>query len=236
LKSINVSLVSGGFETLATTSLAGLGYLASEEGLEMQEKAYKAIMDVYKTPEDAWEKAISEETVPYVVALVREMLRHYAALPILPPRQTMSSFNWRGTMVPKGLSVYMNAQAINHDPLAYGADAHVFRPERWLGENVEMSPQPPYHFSLGAGSRACTAIALTNRVMYATMVRLIISFKIVASKTSPPVTDYIDYNEDRSGQTAICKRYKIVLEERQERGTLSGNLERSQAKTKGLAI
>lgn len=193
-------------------------------------------MKVYSTPSQAWEKCTTEEAVPYVVALVREMLRFYVALPILPPRQTMTSFNWRGTTIPKGLSVYMNAQAINHDVNAYGSDTNLFDPERWLDDEVQTSPPLPYHFSFGAGSRVCTGIALTNRFMYATFVRLIVSFKITASKESPPVTDYIDYNEDRAAQTAMCKRYKIALEERSGREVLLGNLEASRVATQGITI
>ncbi|EHK96715.1 hypothetical protein M7I_7570 [Glarea lozoyensis 74030] len=61
--------VSGGFETVSTTAAAGLGFLSSPEGQDTQKRAYEAIMEVYSSDEEAWEKCISEETVPYVVAL-----------------------------------------------------------------------------------------------------------------------------------------------------------------------
>lgn len=114
IKSINVSLVSGGFETVSTTGVAGLGMLCTEKGQKLQMKAYDELMSVYTSPEEAWERSIVEEKSPFVVALVREMLRYYAALQLLPPRKTIKDFHWRGLKIPKGLTVIMNAQAINH--------------------------------------------------------------------------------------------------------------------------
>lgn len=75
--SINVSLVSGGFETLSTTGLAGLGYLASPKGQEIQEKAYSAIMATYSTAEEAWQKCLTEESVPYIVAVTAPRFNFY---------------------------------------------------------------------------------------------------------------------------------------------------------------
>ncbi|RDL41626.1 Cytochrome P450 [Venustampulla echinocandica] len=236
IKSINVSLVSGGFETLSTTSIAGLSFLTTPLGLEIQERAYTAIMAVYSSPQDAWEKCVTEEAVPYMVALAREMLRYYAAIPLLPPRQTMTEFNWRGKVIPKGLSVYVNAQAVNHDKTAYGDDADEFRPERWLDGRERDQPGLPHHYSFGAGSRVCPAVALSNRVIYATFIRLIVSFKVKAKEGAEPVTDYVNYNEDSSAQTAMPKRYQVVLEERQGRDVLLGNIAGSKKRTESLGF
>lgn len=65
----------------------------------------------------------------------------------------------------------MNAQAINHDKEAYGPDADQFRPERWLeGDGKHKVDLPSY----GAGLRMCTAVAPSNRILYALFVRLIL--------------------------------------------------------------
>ncbi|KAH7025496.1 phenylacetate 2-hydroxylase [Macrophomina phaseolina] len=236
IRSINVGLVSGGFETLATTGIAGLGFLSTAEGQVVQQKAYDAIMSVYGSAEEAWEKCLLEENVEYVVALVREMLRYYCAIQLLPPRQTFKEMEYNGVKIPKGVTVYMNAQAINHDKTAYGPDAHVFRPERWLDSNNRFKVPAPYHYSYGAGSRACTAIALSNRILYAAFVRLIVHFKFTASKDAPPTTDYIDFNENRKDASVIPKRYRLKLEERQPRDALVRNLEQSKSVTSHLVL
>lgn len=114
IRSINVGLVSGGFETLATTGIAGLGFLSTAEGQGVQQRAYEAIMAVYGSVGEAWERCLHEEKVEYVVVLVREMLRYYCAIQLLPPRQTLREMEYNGVRIPKGVTVYVNAQAINH--------------------------------------------------------------------------------------------------------------------------
>jgi len=114
IKSINVSLVSGGFETLSTTSTAGMGMLSTPAGQVMQERAYEELMSLYDTVEECYERVVVEEKSPYLVALVREMLRFYAAIQLLPPRQTMKPFVWNEIAIPAGVTVFQNAQAINH--------------------------------------------------------------------------------------------------------------------------
>ncbi|KAH8802434.1 phenylacetate 2-hydroxylase [Xylogone sp. PMI_703] len=209
IRSINVSLISGGFETVATTSTAGMAALITPSGEEIQEKAYEDLLSVYGTAEDAWEQCVTDERSPYLVALVREMLRYFAAVPLLPPRQTERKFSWNGVEVPKGVSVFLNAQAINHDKETYGPDADVFRPERWLDPSAAP---PPYHFSFGAGSRACPATAVSNRLLYTTFARLILGFKLRISERGPvPDTGYVSYNRDPTMLTAVPKPYKVKL-------------------------
>ncbi len=50
----------------------------------------------------------------------------------------------------------------------------------------------------------------------------------------PPVIDYVDYNENRSDATATTKRYKIVLEEREDRDILLRNFAASEEATKDV--
>ncbi|KAL4956731.1 cytochrome P450 [Aspergillus filifer] len=218
IKSINVSSVSGGFETLATSGLACIAYLSTEHGQTIQEKAYADIFAYHGSVENAWDECLLTGKSPYIVVLVREGLRYYAPLPLLNPRQSTKSFAWRDTTIPSGLSNHINAQSINHDKATYGPDVDIFRPERWLG-NSTLKPGPIYQYSFGAGSRMCPAVAISNRVLYATYVRLLVHFKIMASQDMPPVVDHIGFNEDTSGQSAVPKRYRVRLELRDKAGS-----------------
>ncbi|KAL2822238.1 cytochrome P450 [Aspergillus cavernicola] len=234
IKSINVSFVSGGFETLATSGLACIAMLSTPQGQAIQEKAYADILAHHGSVQSAWDECLLVEKSPYVVALVREGLRYYAPNPLLSPRQTIKPFAWRGVPIPSGLSVHMNAQSINHDTAAYGADADVFRPERWL---EDTAVKPPYQYSYGAGSRMCPAVGISNRVLYATYVRLLVHFWVRASESVPPTVDYVGFNEDPSGQSAMPKRFRVRLELRDSLGgreVLRGCVERSGEATGGL--
>ncbi|KAL4875352.1 cytochrome P450 [Aspergillus karnatakaensis] len=208
IKSINVSFVSGGFETLATSGLACLGYLSTKEGQEIQKTAYNDILAHHGSIKSAWTDCLLSEKSPYIVALVREGLRFYTPLPLLNPRQTTRPFTWRGTPIPANLSIHMNAQSINHDPAAYGPDAHIFRPERWLESDAV---KPPYQYSYGAGSRMCPAVGISNRMLYAVYVRILGNFRVLASETMPPEVDYVRFNEDTTGQSAIPRKFRVKL-------------------------
>lgn len=106
--------MSGGFETILATAIAGIAYLASPEGQAAQEKAYLELIDSSGDVETAYREAVEAEKSPYVVAFVRETLRHYPPLHILPPRQTYQGFEWEGASIPKGVMILVNAQAVNH--------------------------------------------------------------------------------------------------------------------------
>lgn len=117
--------MSGGFETILATAIAGIAYLGSAEGQAAQEKAYSELIDASGDVETAYREAVEAEKSPYVVAFVRETLRHYPPLHILPPRQTYQGFEWEGASIPKGVMVLVNAQAINHGTSWFGVTSSV---------------------------------------------------------------------------------------------------------------
>lgn len=114
VRTILGGLMSGGFETILATAIAGIAYLASPSGQAAQEKAYSEMLDASGDVQTAFREAVEAEKSPYVAAFVRETLRHYPPLHILPPRQIYQEFNWGGATIPKGVMVLVNAQAINH--------------------------------------------------------------------------------------------------------------------------
>lgn len=90
------------------------------------------------------------------------------------------------------------------DTSIYGPDADQFRPERWSkkGGSAQAIP-PPYHFSYGAGARMCTAVNFSNRVLYAAILRLVVSFHMTAGRDMPPSTHYTGYKRNPAEATAI---------------------------------
>ncbi len=109
--------MSGGFETVLSTAIIGMGVLATQKGQPFQTSAYEDIMKNYETPEEAFEKCVSEEKSQYIGAIVKEVLRFYPPLKLLPPRQTFKDFTYGEASIPKGVLVYINAQAINRGQL-----------------------------------------------------------------------------------------------------------------------
>lgn len=140
VRTILGGLMSGGFETILATAIAGIAYLASPEGQAIQEKAYSEMISTSGDVEAAFQQAVEAENSPYVAAFVRETLRHYPPLHILPPRQTYQEFAWNNATVPKGVMVLVNTQAVNHGTSHYGRlplyilEANYYRPGNlWTG-------------------------------------------------------------------------------------------------------
>lgn len=79
----------------------------------MQQKAFDDLLGHYETPEQAFQFAVDEEKSTYISAFVKEVLRFYPPLRLLPARQTFNEFEYQGARIPKGVLLYLNCQAIN---------------------------------------------------------------------------------------------------------------------------
>ena len=101
----------------------------------------------------------------------------------------------------------------------FGPNGGKFDPERWLKslnppEESEVSGLP--HLSFGSGSRACSGQFIASRLLYSALIRLLSSYKIVASEDSPPNTDYVEYNQFKTALVAIPKDFKVRLTPRDD--------------------
>jgi phenylacetate 2-hydroxylase len=99
-------MVSAGIDTVPGNLIMGLASLSTPEGQSIQEKAYRAIMDVYPHGE-AWARCLIEEKVPYVTALVKEVLRFWTVIPICLPRKSIRDIPWQGIVIPAGTTFFM---------------------------------------------------------------------------------------------------------------------------------
>lgn len=214
VKCICVGLVSGGFETIGSTSSLVFLQLINKNGFQWQERIYNDLINIYGSIETAYSKVLLEEKCEFAVSFIRELLRMYAVIPLIPARKTMKSFNWKGNLIPEGVTVILNAQAVNHDKEQFGITADEFIPDRFM--NDESINNPPYHFTYGAGSRACTAINLSNRILYTILTRTCLLFKVHGNPNLTPTFDYINYACDRSAQTYWPKDFQIKLESRDD--------------------
>jgi phenylacetate 2-hydroxylase len=127
----------------------------------------------------------------------------------------------------------------------FGPSASIFNPERWLTSDGSIDPASEktstgiQHFSFGAGSRACSGQIIASRLLYTALIRIICSYRIVASESQPPNTDYVDYNQFKSALVAIPRDFKVKLIPRDgmeggnEVGTLEECLEEARARTEG---
>lgn len=82
--------------------------------------------------------ALDIDKLPYLNAVVQEVLRCYAPVPITI-RDAAIDTSIAGIKVPKGTRIIICPWSTNMDKSFWGADADVFNPDRWIptGENPE---------------------------------------------------------------------------------------------------
>ncbi|TFK48758.1 cytochrome P450 [Heliocybe sulcata] len=89
--------------------------------------------------------------LPYVEALVKEVLRWHPVAPLGIPHCVKEDNVYKGYFIPKGTAVIANIWGFLHDAKLY-TDPMVFKPERFLGSHPEQDPR---EYCFGFGRRLC---------------------------------------------------------------------------------
>jgi len=94
--------------------------------------------------------------MPYFMACVKETLRYSPSTPMIMPRYvSKGGTTLNGTFVPEKTEIGANPYVVHRDTTIYGADAHIFRPERWLENDEKSKTMDKYLMSFGYGTRVC---------------------------------------------------------------------------------
>lgn len=192
LRSICLTMVSAGLDTIPVNIVACIGHLAnSDYGLELQHAAYTSILEVYGTRSAALEGcARDEQYVPYVLALIKETLRYTTSQPISLPRQTVGAdiMYAPGVCIPAGTILLLNTVAGNFDEQRF-SNPTMFDPRRYLlfpkdnSGTTKAKLTHQEHLGFGAGSRMCLGYKLAEREMYVMLVHLILNFVVLPAKS-----------------------------------------------------
>ncbi|KAJ7670000.1 cytochrome P450 [Mycena polygramma] len=140
--------------------------------------------------------------LPYLDAVIREMLRLYPPIPtmsrnvtqdcILPLSVPITGIDGRRVdviAVPKGTEVYIAIAAANHNKAIWGPDALEFKPERWKnghaqGVTVKMSGVYGNTMTFVGGGRSCIGfkfVQLELKVVLSVLLRSY-SFSVASDK------------------------------------------------------
>ncbi|KAF2289776.1 hypothetical protein GH714_038578 [Hevea brasiliensis] len=115
------------------------------------------------------------DELPYLQAVIKESMRLHTILPFLVPRNTLQDTNFMGFDIPKDTQVFINAWAIGRDPDTW-EDPLSFKPERFLGSDVDYRGQNFELLPFGSGRRICVGFPLAHRMLHLTLASLLHSF------------------------------------------------------------
>ncbi|KAL0424424.1 UNVERIFIED_CONTAM: cytochrome [Sesamum radiatum] len=105
----------------------------------------------------------------YLDFVVKETLRLHPVGPLLIPHESMEDCVIDSYHVPKGSRVIVNVWAIGRDPNAW-PEPGVFKPERFIGSNIDLRGHDFQLLPFGSGRRSCPGLQLAL-----TMVQLVIA-------------------------------------------------------------
>jgi len=94
-----------------------------------------------------------KENLPYIDALMKELLRWNPPLPLSVPTRVTQEDVYRGYVIPEGATVVQNVWAIFRDPSIY-PDPETFNPDRFLKDGkINPLVLNPEDRAFGTGRR-----------------------------------------------------------------------------------
>nr|AMZ03392.1 cytochrome P450 CYP76AH8 [Plectranthus barbatus] len=124
------------------------------------------------------EKLVNESDMPrlpYLQAVIKEVLRIHPPGPLLLPRKAESDQVVNGYLIPKGTQILFNAWAMGRDPTIW-KDPESFEPERFLNQSIDFKGQDFELIPFGSGRRICPGMPLANRILHMTTATLVHNF------------------------------------------------------------
>ena len=110
-------------------------------------------------------------SLPYIQAIVKEVLRWRPPLPFSVPHCTTEDDWYNGMFIPKGTICLPNPWKCHHDPASYGSDAARFNPGHFLDFCGKIIPGPAEtrgegRVMFGFGKRTCIGNHVANDSLF----------------------------------------------------------------------
>ncbi|KAM5534507.1 hypothetical protein V8D89_011839 [Ganoderma adspersum] len=148
-------------------STAASAYLAGVETTNTMVQAFVVLMALYPRVQQKAQAELDAvigptrlpafddvSSLPYLNALIKELLRWHSPVPCGLPHRTTSNEVYNGYFIPEGTFVFANIWSLSRDPKEY-PDPESFIPERFLGEGNDPAPMDPHQYAYGHGRRIC---------------------------------------------------------------------------------
>ncbi|GJD03177.1 cytochrome P450 [Colletotrichum higginsianum] len=160
-KFMALSMYGGGADT--TVSSIASFFLAMMVYPEVQQKAQEEIDRV--VGQDRLPNAHDRERLPYIDAIVKELMRWNPIGPMGLPHSSTEDDVFEGYFIPKGAMVMPNIWHFARDPEKY-PEPTAFKPERFLASEGHEPEADPQKFVFGYGRRVCPGRILADNSIF----------------------------------------------------------------------
>ncbi|KAI9467400.1 cytochrome P450 [Lactarius psammicola] len=146
-----------------------------------------------------------QDALPYVQAVLKEVLRWHPVAPLGGPRKIIESDIYDGYFIPAGSTIIPNTWGMMHDPAVF-AEPDRFQPERWLAPDAPAFPNQVFGF----GARQCPGRILARASVWSNIAGILAAFDITPTEDGPPEEAY------SSGAVSYVKPFRCNIQPRSE--------------------
>ncbi|TRY84943.1 hypothetical protein DNTS_019022 [Danionella cerebrum] len=196
-----VDLLIGGTETTAALLNWTVAFLLHRP--EVQDKVYEELRDV-QHPQYS-----DRHRLPYLSALVAEMLRLRPVAPLAVPHRAIRNSSIAGHFIPKDTIIIPNLYGAHHDPEVWD-DPYSFKPERFLeGGGGSLRTLIPF----SGGIRLCLGEVVAKMEMFLFLSYLLQNFKFLPAGHEEPLPDL----RGVASVVLKIKPYTVIVEPRESK-------------------
>ncbi|KIK52792.1 hypothetical protein GYMLUDRAFT_233260 [Collybiopsis luxurians FD-317 M1] len=186
IRDIAGTIILGSVDTM--TALLTNFFLAMMTHPEVQRRAQQEIDGVIAC--NGFPKFSDLNSMPYIQALVLELLRWRQVVPTGIPHSLLEDDRYKGFLIPKGTILVANAWAMSHDENDYNNPLE-FKPERFLAsKNRTEYERDPRTFVFGFGRRYCPGKYISQSTLAIFVATILTSFDIQPDESHPPLFEY----------------------------------------------
>ncbi|KAJ7956144.1 Cytochrome P450 [Quillaja saponaria] len=189
LKAILIDMFVGGSDTTSTALEWAFAELMKSP--VAMKKAQEEVRRVVGNKSKVEESDINQ--MKYLKCVLKETLRLHPSLPLLVPRETLSSVKFGGYDIPQKTRVFVNSWAIQRDPEIWERPEE-FLPERFENSQVDFKGHDFEFIPFGAGRRGCPGMSFGIASAEYVMANLLHWFDWELPKTSK-AKDNLDMSE-----------------------------------------
>ena len=137
---------------------------------------------------ERWVDESDFKNLPYLIAIIKETLRLYPAIPLSIPRESMEDCSVGGFQVPKGTVLFVNMWKLHRDPRVW-LNPCQFQPERFLscngGYDLDVRGQHFQYIPFSSGRRSCPGTSSAMQMGCLILARLLQGFNLSTPMNAP---------------------------------------------------
>lgn len=204
------SMYGGGADTTVSAEYAF--FLAMVLNPDVQKKGQAEIDAVIGN--DRLPTVADRPRLPYVNAIVSEVLRWNSVAPLGVPHTAMEDGIINGYLIPKGSIIVANLWNMLHDPETY-PDPFKFDPERHIATPEKPAQQNPRTICFGYGRRICPGMHLAESSLFSGIASTLAVLNI--SKVVENGVEITPVHESTSGIISYPEPFKCAITPRSEK-------------------